>query len=74
MHELVNHQKSESRDQSIKLTFDVDKFVDMVRSVAPELWEHVCKITQYINERKGRSASVKDSTFQVLSNTYIGRL
>ena len=63
VHELVNHQKSESSDQSMKLTFDVDKFVTTVRSIAPELWEHVCKLTQSINERKGRSTSVKDSTF-----------
>ena len=63
VHELVNHQKSESRDQSMKLAFDVEKFVATVRSIAPELWEHVCKLTQSVNERKGRSASVNDSTF-----------
>ncbi len=63
VHELVNHQKIESRDQSMKLAFDVDKFVVTIRSIAPELWEHVCKLTQSINECKGRSASVNDSTF-----------
>ena len=63
VHELVNHQKSESRDQSLKLAFDVDQFVATVRSLAPELWEHVCKLTQSVNECKGRSASVKDNTF-----------
>ena len=63
VHELVNHQKSESRDQSMKLAFDVDKFVATVRSIAPELWEHVCKLTQSVNERKGRSASVNDYIF-----------
>ena len=63
VHELVNHQKSESRDQSMKLAFDVDKFVATVHSIAPELWEHVCKLTLSVNERKGRSASVNDSTF-----------
>ena len=63
VHELVNHQKSESRDQSMKLAFDVDRFVATVHSIAPELWEHVCKLTQSVNERKGRSASVNDSTF-----------
>ena len=63
VHELVNHQKSESGDQSMKLAFDVDQFVATVHSIAPELWEHVCKITQSVNERKGRSASVKDNTF-----------
>ena len=41
VHELVNHQKSELRDQSIKLAFDVDKFVATVQSIAPELWECV---------------------------------
>ena len=47
----------------MKLAFDVDQFVDTLCSIAPELWEHVCKLTQSINERKGRSASVKESTF-----------
>ena len=63
VHELVNHQKSESSNQSMKLAFDVDQFVTTIRSVAPELWEHICKITESVNERKGRSASVNDSTF-----------
>ena len=53
VHELVNHQKNESRDQSMKLAFDVDKFIATVRSIAPELWEHVRKLTQSVNERKG---------------------
>ena len=47
----------------MKLAFDVDQFVEMVQSIAPDLWEHVCKLTQSVNERKGRSASVKESTF-----------
>ena len=47
----------------MKLAFDVDKFVTMVQSIAPELWEHVCKLTQSVNERKGRSASVKETSF-----------
>ena len=63
VHELVDHQKSETRDQSMELAFDVDKFVATVRSVAPDLWELVCEITQSKNERKGRSASVNESSF-----------
>ena len=63
MHELVNHQKTASNDQSMKLAFNVDQFVDTVKSVAPELWEHVCKITQSVNELKGHSASVTNNTF-----------
>ena len=47
----------------MKLAFDVDQFVDTVCSIAPELWEHVCKLTQSVNECKGRSAAVKESTF-----------
>ena len=35
----------------------------MVQSIAPELWEQVCKLTQFVNERKGRSAAVKDTSF-----------
>ena len=47
----------------MKLTFDVDKFVAVVHSIAPEFWEHVCKLTQSVNEHKGRSASVQNSIF-----------
>ena len=52
VHELVNHQKSETRDQSMKLAFDVDKFVATVHSIVPDLWELVCNITQSVNKRK----------------------
>ena len=31
--------------------------------VAPDLWKLVCEITQSKNERKGRSASVNESSF-----------
>ena len=47
----------------MKLAFDVDKFVTLVQSIAPELWEHVYKLTQSVNEHKGRSASVKETSF-----------
>ena len=63
VHEVIKHQKSLSHDHSVKLAFDVDKFVTMVQSIAPELWEHVCKLTQSVNERKGRCASVKETSF-----------
>jgi hypothetical protein len=63
VHELANHQKGQSSDQSVKLAFDVDQFVDTVKSIAPDLWEHVCELTQSINEHKGRSASVKEDSF-----------
>ena len=61
VHKLVNHQKSKSDDQSMKLAFDVEKYVDTVKSIASEMWEHVCNLTMSVNERKGRSASVKKS-------------
>ena len=61
VHKLVNHQKSQSDDQSMKLAFDVEKYVDTLKSIAPEMWEHVCNLTMSVNERKGRSASVKGS-------------
>ena len=41
VHELVNHDKSESSNQSMKLASDVDRLVSAVRSVALELWEHM---------------------------------
>ena len=47
----------------MKLAFIIDQFVGIVQSIAPDLWDHVCKLTQSVNERKGRSASVKDGTF-----------
>ena len=37
VHELVIRQKSESRDQFMKLAFDVDHFFATVQSIAPEL-------------------------------------
>ena len=57
----MNHQKSQSDDQSMKLAFDVEKYVDTLKSIAPEMWEHVCNLTMSVNKRKGRSASVKES-------------
>ena len=63
VHELVDHQKGETRDQSMKLAFDVDKFVATVRSVAPDLWELVYEITQSKNDCKGRCASINESSF-----------
>ena len=47
----------------MKLAFDVETFDAVVHSIAPELWEHVYKLTQSVNECKGCSASVQDSTF-----------
>jgi hypothetical protein len=61
-HELANHQKSQSSDQSMKLAFDVDQFVDSVKSIAPDVWEHVCELTHSVNERKGHNASVKEDS------------
>ena len=61
--ELVDHQKSETKDHSMKLVFDVDKFVATVCSVTPDLWELVCEITHSKNECKGHSASVNESSF-----------
>ena len=63
VHQLINHQKGQCSDQSMKLAFIIDQFVGIVQSIAPDLWDHVCKLTQSVNERKGRSASVKDGTF-----------
>ena len=59
---MISLQKSQCKDQSMKLAFDVDGFVDSVRSVAPELWELVTKVTQSVNESRGRSASVNETS------------
>ena len=58
VHEVIKHQKSLSHDHSVKLAFDVDKFVTMVQSIAPELWEHVCKLVW----RARPSSSMASST------------
>ena len=47
----------------MKLAFDVDRFVATVHSIAPDLWELVCNITQSVNECKERCASVKEDSF-----------
>ena len=47
----------------MKFAFDVDQFVDTIRSIAPELWDHVCTFIQSLNECKGCCVSTKDSTF-----------
>ena len=46
----MNDQKSKSDDQSMKLAFDVKKYVDTLKSIAPEMWEHVCNLTMSVNE------------------------
>ena len=40
------------------MSVDVDSFIDEIESVAPSMWEHVCKLTQSVNESKGRSAAI----------------
>lgn len=42
---------------------DVDQFISDVHFVAPELWEHVCTLTQSVNECKGCSAAVDEASF-----------
>ena len=63
VHEVVQHQKPLSHNHPTNLAFDVDKYVTMVQSIASELWKHVCKLTLSVNECKGRSASVKETSF-----------
>ena len=40
VHEVINYQRSKCSDQSMKLAFDIDGFVGIVHSLAPELWDH----------------------------------
>ena len=53
-----DHQKSLSHDHSMKLTFDVDKFVTLHLSGG-----NVCKLALSVNKHKGRSGSVKETSF-----------
>ena len=46
VHWLVSHFISEaSSDTSASNVLDVDKFINSVQHVAPDVWEHVCLLT-----------------------------
>ena len=45
------------------MMLDIDAYINKICSLAPELWEHICTLTQSINERKGRRAAVNDSSY-----------
>lgn len=61
--QLINYQKGQNDDRSMKTAFDIDRFVNTVCSVAPELWEHAFILTLSVNEHRGRSACVSESSF-----------
>ena len=65
VHHVISHMlnKSINCDQSMKLLLDVDNFISDVCSIAPELWEHICILTQSVNECKGRSAAIDEKSF-----------
>ena len=42
---------------------DVDKFIKTASSAAPELWQHICTLTQSVSERKGRTVAAADHRF-----------
>ena len=65
VHRVISHMlnKSIDCDQSMKLLLDVDILISDVCSIAPELWEHICILTQYVNECNGRSAAIDEKSF-----------
>ncbi len=59
---VVRHMLHEKPDLSRALILDVNSFIDEVRTIAPELWDHVTVLTQSVNERKGRKAATSCDT------------
>ena len=62
MHKIIKHLLSESKDNERSMLLDLDQFIATVHKLAPELWDHVCTVTQSINERKGRRAASAEYT------------
>ena len=59
VHQVASYMLSQAyKDDRLINGLDVDKF-EHVCVVAPELWEHICSLTQSVNERKGRKAAVR---------------
>ena len=55
---------AESRhDPDMLMDVDVDKFIKTASSAAPELWQHICTLTQSVSERKGRTVATADHRF-----------
>ena len=62
VNKLVQHLLAESR-HDVLMDVAVDKFINTVCSVAPELWQHICTLTQSVNEQKGRTAATAERSF-----------
>ncbi len=56
---LVDFQSS---NPSSATDLDLSIYINWVTSAAPELWEHICLLTQSVNERRGRRAAVEETT------------
>lgn len=52
-----------SHDPDVLMDVDVDKFIKSASSAAPELWQHICTLTQSVSERKGRTVATADHRF-----------
>ena len=64
VNKLVQHLLAESRhDPDVLMDVAVDKFINTVCSVAPELWQHICTLTQSVNEQKGHTAATAERSF-----------
>jgi len=50
------------KDDALIGGLDVDRFIQHVPVVSPELWEHICSLTQSVNEQKGRKAAVSEDS------------
>ena len=54
--------KIQSSNPAISTDLNVAEYVDQIVAGALQLWEHVCVLTQTVNERKGRKAALNETT------------
>ncbi len=61
VHQLASHMLNDAyKDDRLAHVLDVDTYVEYIQASSPEVWEHVCKLTQSVNEGKGRKAAVSE--------------
>ncbi len=64
VNKLVTHLVADSRrDAKQCVNLDVEAFITTISKFAPGLWEHICMLTQSVNERKGRKASTTTTSY-----------
>ena len=63
MHKVAAYMVGQAnKDDALTHALDVDKFIQHVRTISPELWDHISLLTQSVKERKGRKAAVNEDS------------